>query len=55
MLAQVFALLAWDVRLEELEGLGKEVEVGGGMGDWEGGNGEAVLGVSEGAGEEEER
>ena len=57
MLAQVFALLAWDVRLEELEGLGKE-EVGGGRGDWEGGIGEGVLGVSvglEGVGEEEER
>ena len=42
------------MRLEELEGLGKE-EVGGGRGDWEGGIGEGVLGLSEGAGEEEER
>ena len=54
MLAQVFALLAWEVRLE---GLGNE-EGGGGRGDWEGGIGEGVLEVSEGlegAGDEEER
>ena len=54
MLAQVFALLAWEVRLE---GLGNE-EGGGGRGDWEGGIGEGFLEVSEGlegAGDEEER